>query len=256
MAPDGFSVAANKGSSTGGIASWRGPGGGRAGQGRRAGDIEAQVSLRAGDCNPCRIETLLHVGQRAAIDRQVISGSSPGAAEELNGAVCQGRDGNGPLGIFERQRMLRNGLAEYLDRAGNVVAVTDGEHQIHAPGVACRPVGDHTLPNLLIRDRDHGEDKASLMPLSSKENRHESAQKCARKSKIRSLRALSPTSSTITASNALARESLSLCNAYSDLVSRVCCGDGALNIYLLFEHKSSPQHWAQLHLLRYIALEA
>ncbi|WP_295447191.1 Rpn family recombination-promoting nuclease/putative transposase [uncultured Thiodictyon sp.] len=46
-------------------------------------------------------------------------------------------------------------------------------------------------------------------------------------------------------------------SAYSDLVYRVQCrnGDGELTIYLLFEHKSTPEHWTLLQLLRYIAAE-
>jgi predicted transposase/invertase (TIGR01784 family) len=44
-------------------------------------------------------------------------------------------------------------------------------------------------------------------------------------------------------------------SAYSDLVYRVRCRDRDLSVYLLFEHKSSPEHWTLLQLLRYIALE-
>lgn len=43
--------------------------------------------------------------------------------------------------------------------------------------------------------------------------------------------------------------------SYSDLVYRVRCGDGALWIYLLFEHKSHPEHWTLLQILRYIVAE-
>ena len=39
--------------------------------------------------------------------------------------------------------------------------------------------------------------------------------------------------------------------AYSDLVYRVRMRDGELQIYLLFEHKSRPEHWTLLQLLRY-----
>ena len=41
-------------------------------------------------------------------------------------------------------------------------------------------------------------------------------------------------------------------SAYSDLVYRVRHRDGPLAIYLLFEHKSSPEHWTLLQLLRYL----
>jgi predicted transposase/invertase (TIGR01784 family) len=44
-------------------------------------------------------------------------------------------------------------------------------------------------------------------------------------------------------------------SAYSDLVYRVRYRDGVLNVYLLFEHKSSPEYWTMLQLLRYIAAE-
>ncbi len=44
-------------------------------------------------------------------------------------------------------------------------------------------------------------------------------------------------------------------SAYSDLVYRVRHRDGPLSVYLLFEHKSSPEHWTLLQLLRYIAAE-
>lgn len=44
-------------------------------------------------------------------------------------------------------------------------------------------------------------------------------------------------------------------SAYSDLVYRVRHRDGPLTIYLLFEHKSSPEHWTLLQLLRYVAAE-
>jgi len=43
--------------------------------------------------------------------------------------------------------------------------------------------------------------------------------------------------------------------AYSDLVYRVRHRDGPLCIYLLFEHKSQPEHWTLLQLLRYITAE-
>jgi hypothetical protein len=43
--------------------------------------------------------------------------------------------------------------------------------------------------------------------------------------------------------------------AYSDLVYRVLHGDGTLFIYLLFEHKSNPEYWTLLQLLRYIAAQ-
>lgn len=39
---------------------------------------------------------------------------------------------------------------------------------------------------------------------------------------------------------------------YSDLVYTVRYGDGELCVYLLFEHKSRPEHWVLLQLLRYI----
>ncbi|MGV0951891.1 MAG: Rpn family recombination-promoting nuclease/putative transposase [Azonexus sp.] len=39
----------------------------------------------------------------------------------------------------------------------------------------------------------------------------------------------------------------------SDLVYRVACrGGGELQVYLLFEHKSRPEHWILLQLLRYV----
>ncbi|NCC41219.1 MAG: Rpn family recombination-promoting nuclease/putative transposase [Gammaproteobacteria bacterium] len=44
-------------------------------------------------------------------------------------------------------------------------------------------------------------------------------------------------------------------SSYSDLVYRVRCGDGELWIYLLFEHKSHPEHWTLLQILRYIVAE-
>ena len=44
-------------------------------------------------------------------------------------------------------------------------------------------------------------------------------------------------------------------SAYSDLVYRVQHRDGPLAIYLLFEHKSRPEHWTGLQILRYIAAE-
>jgi predicted transposase/invertase (TIGR01784 family) len=43
--------------------------------------------------------------------------------------------------------------------------------------------------------------------------------------------------------------------AYSDLVYRVQHRDGPLSVYLLFEHKSRPEHWTLLQLLRYITAE-
>ncbi len=39
-------------------------------------------------------------------------------------------------------------------------------------------------------------------------------------------------------------------SAYSDLVYRVQHRDGPLGVYLLFEHKSRPEHWTLLQLLR------
>ena len=44
-------------------------------------------------------------------------------------------------------------------------------------------------------------------------------------------------------------------STYSDLVYRVRYGDGNVGIYLLFEHKSTPEHWVLLQLLRYITAE-
>ncbi|WP_295450681.1 Rpn family recombination-promoting nuclease/putative transposase [uncultured Thiodictyon sp.] len=44
-------------------------------------------------------------------------------------------------------------------------------------------------------------------------------------------------------------------STYSDLVYRVGPHDAELVIYLLFEHKSSPEHWTLLQLLRYITAE-
>ena len=38
----------------------------------------------------------------------------------------------------------------------------------------------------------------------------------------------------------------------SDLVYRVACRGGELQVYLLFEHKSRPEHWTLLQLLRYV----
>jgi predicted transposase YdaD len=38
----------------------------------------------------------------------------------------------------------------------------------------------------------------------------------------------------------------------SDLVYRLACRGGTLEIYLLFEHKSRPDHWTLLQLLRYL----
>ncbi|WP_295445261.1 Rpn family recombination-promoting nuclease/putative transposase [uncultured Thiodictyon sp.] len=49
--------------------------------------------------------------------------------------------------------------------------------------------------------------------------------------------------------------STDLRSAYSDLVYRLRYRDTRLNVYLLFEHKSSPEHWTLLQLLRYIAAE-
>jgi predicted transposase/invertase (TIGR01784 family) len=43
--------------------------------------------------------------------------------------------------------------------------------------------------------------------------------------------------------------------AYSDLVYRVLHAGGPLFIYLLFEHKSHPEYWTLLQLLRYIAAQ-
>ena len=40
--------------------------------------------------------------------------------------------------------------------------------------------------------------------------------------------------------------------SYSDLVYSVRYRDGALQVYLLFEHKSQPQYWTLLQLLRYV----
>jgi predicted transposase YdaD len=39
---------------------------------------------------------------------------------------------------------------------------------------------------------------------------------------------------------------------YSDLVYTVGCRDSILHVYLLFEHKSTPEHWTLLQLLRYV----
>jgi hypothetical protein len=39
---------------------------------------------------------------------------------------------------------------------------------------------------------------------------------------------------------------------WSDLVYRVAYRDGTLEVYLLFEHKSWPEHWTLLQLLRYV----
>ena len=49
--------------------------------------------------------------------------------------------------------------------------------------------------------------------------------------------------------------SADLRSAYSDLVYRVRHRDGPLTIYVLFEHKSSPEYWTALQLLRYLAAE-
>ncbi|WP_295446405.1 Rpn family recombination-promoting nuclease/putative transposase [uncultured Thiodictyon sp.] len=38
----------------------------------------------------------------------------------------------------------------------------------------------------------------------------------------------------------------------SDLVYRVACRGAELQVYLLFEHKSRPEHWVLLQLLRYV----
>ena len=38
----------------------------------------------------------------------------------------------------------------------------------------------------------------------------------------------------------------------SDLVYRLACRGGTLEIYLLFEHKSRTEHWTLLQLLRYL----
>ena len=50
--------------------------------------------------------------------------------------------------------------------------------------------------------------------------------------------------------------SADLRSTYSDLVYRVRYRDRELVIYLLFEHKSSPEHWTLLQLLRYIVGDA
>jgi hypothetical protein len=42
--------------------------------------------------------------------------------------------------------------------------------------------------------------------------------------------------------------------SYSDLVYQVRWGDGELHIYLLFEHKSQPDRWTALQVLRYVVL--
>jgi predicted transposase/invertase (TIGR01784 family) len=39
---------------------------------------------------------------------------------------------------------------------------------------------------------------------------------------------------------------------YSDLVYTVGCRNSILHVYLLFEHKSKPEHWTLLQLLRYV----
>jgi predicted transposase/invertase (TIGR01784 family) len=39
---------------------------------------------------------------------------------------------------------------------------------------------------------------------------------------------------------------------YSDLIYRIPYRDSQLSVYLLFEHKSQPEHWVLLQLLRYI----
>jgi hypothetical protein len=44
--------------------------------------------------------------------------------------------------------------------------------------------------------------------------------------------------------------------AYSDMVYRAAYRGEALNIYMLFEHKSWAEHWTALQLLRYIAAES
>ena len=49
--------------------------------------------------------------------------------------------------------------------------------------------------------------------------------------------------------------STDLRSAYSDVVYRVRCRGEELSAYRLFEHKSSPEHWTLLQLLRYIAAE-
>jgi len=38
----------------------------------------------------------------------------------------------------------------------------------------------------------------------------------------------------------------------SDLVYRLGFGESELHVYLLFEHKSRPEHWTLLQLLRYV----
>ncbi len=42
--------------------------------------------------------------------------------------------------------------------------------------------------------------------------------------------------------------------SYSDLVYTVGYRGGELKIYLLFEHKSQPEHWTALQLLRNVVL--
>jgi predicted transposase/invertase (TIGR01784 family) len=42
---------------------------------------------------------------------------------------------------------------------------------------------------------------------------------------------------------------------YSDLVYRVRWREQPMKVYVLFEHKSRPEHWTQLQLLRYLAAE-
>jgi predicted transposase/invertase (TIGR01784 family) len=39
---------------------------------------------------------------------------------------------------------------------------------------------------------------------------------------------------------------------YSDLIYRIPYRDSQLSVYLFFEHKSQPEHWVLLQLLRYI----
>jgi hypothetical protein len=39
---------------------------------------------------------------------------------------------------------------------------------------------------------------------------------------------------------------------WSDLVYRLACRGGGLEVYLLFEHKSQSEHWTCLQLLRYV----
>ena len=45
-----------------------------------------------------------------------------------------------------------------------------------------------------------------------------------------------------------------LAESFSDLVYRAPFGEQALHVYLLFEHKSTPEYWTLLQLLRYVVL--